>query len=58
MAVSVDVLKLTQVEGVVCVRGTAAINYCSSFTMLKNPQKLKVLPTANIKGSMFLVFKC
>ena len=50
MAVSVDVLKLTQVEGVVCVRGTAATGTIALATTLKKSTETQSSPTVNIKG--------
>ena len=50
MAVSVDVLKLTQVEGVVCVRGTVATGTIALGTTLKKSTETQSSPTANIKG--------
>ena len=50
MAVVVDVLKLTQVEGVVCVRGTAATGTIALATTLKKSTEPQSSPTVDIKG--------
>ena len=50
MAVVVDVLKLTQVEGVVCVRGTAATGTITLATTLKKSTETQSSPTVDIKG--------
>ena len=50
MAVVVDVLKLTQVEGVVCVRGTAATGTIALATTLKKSTETQSSPTVDIKG--------
>ena len=50
MAVVVDVLKLTQVEGVVCVRGTAATGTIALATTLKKSTETQSSHTVDIKG--------
>jgi hypothetical protein len=50
MAVTVDVLKLTQVQGVVAVRGTAATGTIPLATTLKKSTETQSSPVANIKG--------
>ena len=50
MAVVVDVLKLTQVEGVVCVRGTAATGTIALATTLEKSTETQSSPKADIKA--------
>ncbi len=50
MAVTVDVLKLTQVQGVVAVRGTAATGTIALATTLKKTTETQSSPSVNIKG--------
>jgi len=50
MAVTVDVLKLTQVQGVVAVRGTAATGTIALATDLKKSTETQSSPAVNIKG--------
>tara|TARA_B100000927_G_scaffold161288_1_gene129989 strand:+ start:6631 stop:7056 length:426 start_codon:yes stop_codon:yes gene_type:complete len=49
MAVTVNTLKLTQVQGVVSVRGTAATGTIALATTLKKSSETQSSPTANIK---------
>jgi len=50
MAVTVDVLKLTQVQGVVAVRGTDATGVIALATTLKKSTETVSSPNVNIKG--------
>lgn len=50
MAVTVDVLKLTQTQGVVAVRGTAATGTIALATTLKKSTETQSSPKANIKA--------
>jgi hypothetical protein len=50
MAVTVDVLKLTQVQGVVAVRGTADTGTIALATTLKKGTETQSSPGVNIKG--------
>lgn len=50
MAVTVNVLKLTQVQGVVSVRGTAATGTIDISSTLKKSSETQSSPTVNIKG--------
>jgi hypothetical protein len=50
MAVTVDVLKLTQVQGVVAVRGTADTGTIALATTLKKATETQSSPAVNIKG--------
>ena len=50
MAVSVDLLKLTQTHGVVAVRGTAATGTIALSTTLKKSTETQSSPEVNIKG--------
>ena len=50
MAVTVDVLKLTQTQGVVAVRGTAATGTVTLATTLKKSSETQSSPKANIKA--------
>jgi hypothetical protein len=50
MAVTVDVLKLTQVQGVVAVRGTADTGTLALATTLKKVTETQSSPAVNIKG--------
>ena len=50
MAVTVDVLKLTQVQGVVAVRGTDATGTIALATTLKKSSETITTPNVNIKG--------
>ena len=50
MAVTVDVLKLTQTQGVVAVRGTAATGTIALATTLKKSSETQSSPKANIKA--------
>lgn len=50
MAVTVDVLKLTQTQGVVAVRGTAATGTIALATTLKKSSESQSSPKANIKA--------
>ena len=50
MAVTVDTLKLTQTQGVVAVRGTAATGTIASATTLKKSTETQSSPAVNIKG--------
>lgn len=50
MAVTVDVLKLTQTQGVVAVRGTAATGTITLATTLKKSTETQSSPKANIKA--------
>ena len=50
MAVTVNNLKLTQVQGVVSVRGTAATATIALATTLKKSTETQSSPTVNIKG--------
>ena len=50
MAVTVNTLKLTQVEGVVSVRGTAATGTIDISSTLKKSSETQSSPTVNIKG--------
>ena len=50
MAVTVNALKLTQVQGVVSVRGTAQTGTIALATTLKKSTETQSSPTVNIKG--------
>ena len=50
MAVTVNTLKLTQVQGVVSVRGTAATGTIDISSTLKKLSETQSSPTVNIKG--------
>jgi hypothetical protein len=50
MAVTVDVLKLTQVQGVVAVRGVNATGTIALATTLKKSTETQSSPAANIKA--------
>ena len=50
MAVTVNNLKLTQVQGVVSVRGTAATGTITLATTLKKSTETQSSPAINIKG--------
>jgi hypothetical protein len=50
MAVTVDTLKLTQTQGVVAVRGTAATGTIALATTLKKSTETQSSPAVNIKG--------
>ena len=50
MAVTVNALKLTQVQGVVSVRGTAATGTIALATTLKKSSETQSSPAVNIKG--------
>tara|TARA_Y100000389_G_scaffold204366_1_gene256510 strand:- start:4117 stop:4503 length:387 start_codon:yes stop_codon:yes gene_type:complete len=50
MAVVVDVLKLTQVQGVVAVRGTSATGSIALATTLKKSTETQSSPKANIRA--------
>ena len=50
MAVTVNNLKLTQVQGVVSVRGTAAAGTIALATTLKKSTETQSSPAVNIKG--------
>ncbi len=50
MAVTVNNLKLTQVQGVVSVRGTAATGTITLATTLKKSTETQSSPAVNIKG--------
>lgn len=50
MAVTVDVLKLTQVQGVVAVRGVNATGTIALATTLKKDTETQSSPEANIKS--------
>ena len=50
MAVTVNNLKLTQVQGVVSVRGTAATGTIDISSTLKKSSETQSSPTVNIKG--------
>ena len=50
MAVTVNTLKLTQVQGVVSVRGTAATGTIDISSTLKKSTETQSSPTVNIKG--------
>ena len=50
MAVTVNNLKLTQVQGVVSVRGTAATGTIALATTLKKSTETQSSPAVNIKG--------
>ena len=50
MAVTVNTLKLTQVQGVVSVRGTAATGTIDISSTLKKSYETQSSPTVNIKG--------
>lgn len=50
MAVTVDVLKLTQVQGVVAVRGVNATGTVALATTLKKATETQSTPLVNIKG--------
>ena len=50
MAVTVNNLKLTQVQGVVSVRGTGAAGTITLATTLKKSTETQSSPTVNIKG--------
>ena len=50
MAVTVNTLKLTQVQGVVSVRGTAATGTITLATTLKKSTETQSSPAVNIKG--------
>ena len=50
MAVTVIALKLTQVQGVVSVRGTAATGTITLATTLKKATETQSSPAVNIKG--------
>ena len=50
MAVTVDVLKLTQVQGVVAVRGVNATGTIALATTLKKSTETQSSPAVNIKG--------
>ena len=50
MAVVVDVLKLTQVQGVCAVRGTAATGTIALATTLKKSTETQSSPKADIKA--------
>ena len=50
MAVTVNNLKLTQVQGVVSVRGTAAAGTITLATTLKKSTETQSSPAVNIKG--------
>ena len=50
MAVTVNNLKLTQVQGVVSVRGTAATGTIALATTLKKSSESQNSPAVNIKG--------
>ena len=50
MAVTVNNLKLTQVQGVVSVRGTAATGTIALATTLKKSTESQSSPAVNIKG--------
>ena len=50
MAVTVNTLKLTQVQGVVSVRGTAATGTIDISSTLKKSSETQSSPTVNIKG--------
>ena len=50
MAVTVKNLKLTQVQGVVSVRGTAATGTITLATTLKKSTETQSSPAVNIKG--------
>ena len=49
MAVTVDTLKLTQTQGVVAVRGTAATGTIALATTLKKSTETQSSPAVNIK---------
>lgn len=50
MAVTVDVLKLTQIQGVVAVRGVGATGTIALATTLKKSTETQSSPTVNVKG--------
>ena len=50
MAVTVNALKLTQVQGVVSVRGTAQTGTIALATTLKKSTETQSSPTVNING--------
>ena len=50
MAVTVNALKLTQVQGVISVRGTAATGTIALATTLKKSTETQSSPAVNIKG--------
>lgn len=50
MAVTVDTLKLTQTQGVVAVRGTAATGTIALATTLKKSTETQSSPKVNIKS--------
>tara|TARA_B100000925_G_C21877449_1_gene416921 strand:- start:25 stop:414 length:390 start_codon:yes stop_codon:yes gene_type:complete len=50
MAVTVNALKLTQVQGVISVRGTAQTGTIALATTLKKSTETQSSPTVNIKG--------
>ena len=50
MAVTVNALKLTQVQGVISVRGTADTGTITLATTLKKSTETQSSPTVNIKG--------
>ena len=50
MAVTVNNLKLTQVQGVISVRGTAAAGTIALATTLKKSTETQSSPAVNIKG--------
>ena len=50
MAVTVNTLKLTQVQGVVSVRGTAGTGTIDISSTLKKSSETQSSPTVNIKG--------
>ncbi len=50
MAVTVNALKLTQVQGVVSVRGTGATGTIDLSVTLKKSTETQSSPTVNIKG--------
>ena len=50
MAVTVNTLKLTQVQGVVSVRGTAATGTIALATTLKKSSETQSSPAVNING--------
>jgi len=50
MAVTVDTLKLTQTQGVVAVRGTAATGTIALATTLKKSTETQSSPVVNIKS--------
>ena len=50
MAVTVNALKLTQVQGVISVRGTAATGTINLASTLKKSTETQSSPAVNIKG--------